>query len=48
MFPVITLQFFGVAYTLRSRKVAKEMATPTEETIIDLDYSSNQADMVGD
>lgn len=38
LFPVLTLQLFGVVYVLKSRKAARELEVPAEDTIIDLDY----------
>jgi hypothetical protein len=38
--PVITLQLFGLAFTIKSRKAKKAMVLPAEsETIIELDYT---------
>ena len=40
--PVITIQLFGLIYSIRSRIARREMVVPgiEEDTIIELDYSS--------
>lgn len=40
LFPVITLQLFGAVYALKSRRAARQMEAPREETIIDIDEES--------
>ncbi|NLY11244.1 MAG: DUF1538 domain-containing protein [Firmicutes bacterium] len=42
--PVIVLLIFGVAFNIRARKAAKEMAVPAEDTIIELDYVAEAPD----
>ena len=42
--PVIVLLIFGVAFNIRARKAAKEMAVPAEDTIIELDYVGEAPD----
>jgi len=45
LFPVITLQCFGVAYVIKSKQVAKEVEVMAEDTIIDLDYETETEDV---
>jgi len=43
MTPVITLQLFGLVYAIKSKIAARKVVIPdVEDTIIELDYSSNQ------
>lgn len=43
LLPVITLQLFGAVYAYKSRKAAREMVVPAEETIIDIDEAPDLA-----
>jgi len=46
MTPVITLQLFGLAYAIKSKKAAKEVVIPDgADTIIELDYFSSDQDL---
>ncbi|HHT37704.1 MAG: DUF1538 domain-containing protein [Candidatus Wallacebacter cryptica] len=45
LFPVLILQLFGVAFVVKSRKTARELEVPAEDTIIDLDYSANASEL---
>lgn len=41
--PVITLQLFGLVYSIKSKLAKKAMVVPeTEDTVIELDYSSSE------
>ena len=41
--PVITLQLFGLVYSIKSRLAKRAMVVPSlEDTIIELDYSSSE------
>jgi hypothetical protein len=43
--PVITLQIFGLVYSIKSKRAQRAMVVPsTDDTIIELDYSSEQED----
>ncbi|HHY36493.1 MAG TPA: DUF1538 domain-containing protein [Firmicutes bacterium] len=45
MLPVITISFFGLAYTIKSSRLERETVIPAEDTIIDLDAATGQADV---
>ncbi|MGI6097231.1 MAG: DUF1538 domain-containing protein [Dethiobacteria bacterium] len=48
MTPVIILSLFGLAYAIKSRTAERETIIPAEDTIIDLDYSSEETDEESD
>ena len=48
MTPVITIQLFGLVYAIKSKKASKEVIPVVEDTIIELDYSSDEIDINSD